>query len=282
MKLKFQKHLPDTDRLDLASKMLTKVITSNNICISTTVVLDTTIRSKVIEVARKLSNLGECQQIHKSYGLIVLTRWCTFIDHALVTAAASMTVAPSWKVKSLHSEEASTYTEKLWYFNFNLTIYTWININVLLWSLVLVPHIADGVGPPGFVTTKVSVWHWFLAETLAPAVSKNPNFAFATELAFTLGPVMTNILKSRRSCKQWTWKHSDDWPRAFLSSICLSSAIRQELCNYNTWHMLSLHLHAVNWHWPAWAPETSKWVQFSSLRVPHPKVTKIVMDNFYN
>jgi hypothetical protein len=59
-----------------------------------------------------------------------------------------------------------------------------------------------GALPPGFVTWKVSVRHWVAVDTgIAPAARLDgcPFSSMATTLVLVDGPVMENVLKSKRS-----------------------------------------------------------------------------------
>ena len=103
-----------------------------------------------------------------------------------------------------------------------------------------------GTLPPGFVTVKVSVRHWFLFATLtavAPALSM-PESAIPTTALVVLGPVIVNKLKSNRSypnnscmVKSFSDKAKDPFKSVILQLIVLF-----------TWQMLLLHLQDLNWH----------------------------------
>ena len=66
---------------------------------------------------------------------------------------------------------------------------------------MLVPQITGGLPPGVPVTEKVSVRHWVIAGTSIPAATLNePPVAYPMLYVTVFGPVMTKVLKSRRSC----------------------------------------------------------------------------------
>ena len=78
-----------------------------------------------------------------------------------------------------------------------------------------------------------------------------------------VGPAITNVEKSNRSCN-------------FTQKRKIDTILVLKLCQRCTWQIFELHLQIVALQLPAAAPEFSKYVQFSFDVCPHPNVTEMM------
>ncbi len=150
----------------------------------------------------------------------------TFIDQVLVAIVGWLAplALPSWKVKSLQLESASTYTaiNNVWQQKEHSAINPEghkIILDNILCLLVLTPQITGGVMPE-LLTLKVSVRHWVARDWARPvaALVTSPFFVLSTELEAVCGPVMVKEVKSSLSWK----RHKFIQLNTLLAKICFA------------------------------------------------------------